>query len=99
MGAEEDTQEEKVNWHWRNSMRPVRFFALDARAAIPYSVLLVYFRPITLFLTIVSTVIFVSLEKKGFTFPSAMRSLRGWFIGQKRPAWISGRKRKWTDYG
>lgn len=99
MGKAEDTEEEKVNWHWRNSMRPVRFFGMDARAAIPYCVLLVYFRPITLFLTITSTVVFVSLEKRGLTFPSAMRALRAWFIGQKRPGWISGRRRRFVDYG
>jgi intracellular multiplication protein IcmT len=99
MGKVEDTEEEKVNWHWRNSMRPVRFFGMDARAAIPYCVLLVYFRPISLFLTVVSTVIFVSLEKRGLTFPSAMRALRAWFVGQKRPAWVSGRRRRFVDYG
>jgi hypothetical protein len=44
MGVREDTEEEKVNWHWRNSMRPVRFFGLDARASMPFFVLLVYFR-------------------------------------------------------
>jgi intracellular multiplication protein IcmT len=72
---------------------------MDARAAVPYCVLLVYFRPISLFLTIVSTVVFVSLEKRGLTFPSAMRALRAWFIGQKRPGWISLRRRRWVDYG
>lgn len=99
MGSVEDTQEEKVNWHWRNTMRPVRFFGMDARAAIPFFVLLVYFRPISLFITISSTVIFVALEKRGLTFPSAMRALRSWFNGQKRPGWISRRHRRFTDFG
>lgn len=99
MGSQEDTQEEKANWHWRNSMRPVRFFGMDARAAIPFFILLVYFRPITLFLTFVSTFVFVSLEKRGLTFPSALRTLRSWFNGQKRPAWITFRRRRFIDYG
>lgn len=99
MGAEQDTAEEKVNWHWRNSMRPARFFGIDARAAIPFCVLLVYFRPISLFVTILSTVVFVALEKRGLTFPAAIRCFRSWFVGQKRPGWISGRRRRWVDYG
>ena len=73
MGAAEDTQIEKANWHWRNSMRPVRFFNLDARAALPFIVLLFYLRPISIILTIIITMIFKYLEKKGLTFPAAMR--------------------------
>lgn len=99
MGQTEDNIEEKANWHWRNSMRPARFFNVDARAAIPFLILLVYFRPITLFLTLLSTVIFIMLEKRGLTFPSALRSLRSWFNGQNRPAWVAIRKRKFVDYG
>ncbi len=99
MGVVEDTQEEKVNWHWRNSMRPVRFFAMDARAAIPWCVLLVYARPWTIFLTLVITVIFTSLEKRGLSFPDAMRALRSWFVGQNRPGWIQMRRRRFVDYG
>jgi len=99
MGVQEDTADEKVNWHWRNSMRPVRFFAMDVRAAIPWAVLLVYARPWTIFLAIATSVIFTSLEKRGLTFPCAMRALRSWFVGQKRPAWIQYRRRKFVDYG
>lgn len=99
MTAEQDTQEEKVNWHWRNSMRPARFFGMDARAAIPFFILLVYFRPISLFLTFCSTAIFVGLEKRGLTFPSALRAFRSWLNGQERPGWVSHRRRKFIDHG
>ena len=99
MGSEEDTQEEKVNWHWRNSMRPVRFFNIDARAAIPFFVLLVYFRPISLFLTITNTLVFIAMEKRGLTFPSSLRAFRSWLNGQKRPGWVYLRQRRWVDYG
>lgn len=99
MGSVEDTLEEKANWHWRNTMRPVRFFSLDARAVIPYLILLVFARPITLFLAIVSTAIFIMLEKRGLAFDSAMRALRSWLVGQKRPAWISLRRRRMVDFG
>lgn len=80
-------------------MRPVRFFNIDARAAIPFCLLLVYFRPITLFLTFSSTILFIALEKRGLTFPSALRSFRSWINGQKRPAWVASRRRKMRDFG
>ncbi len=99
MGAAEDTQIEKANWHWRNSMRPVRFFNLDARAALPFMVLLVYLRPISIILTIIITMIFKYLEKKGLTFPAALRALRVWLIGNSRPGWLVYRHRRNIDYG
>lgn len=99
MGQLEDTVEERENWHWRNSMRPARFFSIDARASIPYLVLLVYFRPITLFIAILSTIVFTMMEKRGLSFPSALRAFRSWLNGQKRPAWISPRRRRFTDFG
>lgn len=99
MTAEDDTIVEKANWHWRNTMRPARFFNLDARAALPFMLLLVYFRPVTLFLTVVVTAVFYYLETKGLTFPAALRALRVWFIGRDRPAWFSIRHRRMRDYG
>lgn len=99
MGQQEDTLEEKMNWHWRNSMRPVRFFGLDARAAIPFCVLLFYFRPITLALTVILTMIFVFLERRGLTFSASLRAFRRWILGQRRPAWLSYRRRRFVDYG
>lgn len=95
----EDVQLEKRNWHWRNTMRPARFFGLDARAGAPYVVLLFYFRPITLFITFVLTVLFWYLERRGLTFPSALRSFRCWMLGQRRPGWLAFRRRKLVDYG
>lgn len=99
MGAREDTEEEKVNWHWRNTMRPVRFFGLDARAAWPFFILLFYFRPVSLFFTIVITMVFISLERKGLSFDAAMRAFRAWLWGQRRPAWLSVRRRRMVDFG
>ena len=95
----EDALIEKRNWHWRNTMRPVRFFSLDARAALPFFALLVYARPITLVLTIIITMIFSMLERRGLTFSSAMRALRVWIVGQNRPAWVSLRRRRMRDFG
>lgn len=99
MGSKEDTDEERANWHWRNSMRPVRFFALDARAAIPFFILLFHFRLVTLFLTIIITMTFVFFERRGLAFSPALRACRSWMLGQKRPAWLSYARRKMRDFG
>lgn len=97
-GSPED-QMEQVNWHWRNTMRPVRFFKFDARAGIPFFVLLVYFRVITIVLTVMTTFLFWFLEKRGLTFASALRAFRRWMIGENRPALYSYRYRRMKDYG
>lgn len=97
--AIDDTAVEKAHWHWRNSMRPVRFFSLDARAAIPFLFLLVYIRPVSIFLTIVITAVFFFLERRGLTFPAALRAFRVWLLGRFRPAYLSYHHRKNKDFG
>lgn len=85
--ADQVTQaQEQLNWHWRNTMRPIRFFNLDARAVLPFFALIFYARLVTLFLAIVITVIFWIVEKMGLTLPSALRKLRALLVGVKRPA-------------
>jgi len=98
--AAQDTAEEKANWHWRNTMMPVRFFNLDARAAIPFCLLLLRLTAIPLWiLAFVNLMIFRYLENKGLTFPAAMRTLRGKITGPNRPAWVSLRHRTMKDFG
>lgn len=99
MGSREDTEEERVNWHWRNSMRPVRFFNLDARAAIPFFILLFHARLVTFVLTVMFTTVFWMLEQRGLTFDASLRSFRCWLLGQKRPGWISYNRKKMIDFG
>ena len=99
MGTREDTEEERLNWHWRNSQRNVRFFGLDARAAIPFLILLFHFRLITFGLTIILTLVFVVLERKGLTFDASLRAFRRWLLGQKRPGWVKYNRRRMVDYG
>ncbi len=94
-----DTIQEKINWHWRNSMRTVRFLAFDARAALPIPLLLVYARWSTLIVTIIFLLVFRYLERKGLTFPAAIRNVRSWIIGKDRPGWVSAEHRKFVDYG
>jgi len=90
--------QDKMDWHWRNSMRPVRFFGFDARAAFPFLLLLLHARLETLFLVFCSTMIFHILEKNGLTFGAAMRRLRLFFSGHERPALMSFKRRRLRDY-
>ena len=89
---------EQLNWHWRNSMRPVRFFNLDARAVISFFALLFYARLVTLFICIVITVVFWVVEKMGLTLPSALRKFRSLINGEKRPALLGLNHRKFKEY-
>lgn len=91
--------ETEGDWHWRNTMKPVKFFALDARAAASFFLLLLHARLWTLYLCTVITIAFTLVERRGLTVPSALRGLRSWIVGRKRPAWLSTRKNKLIDYG
>ena len=91
--------QEQVNWHWRNSMRPIRFFGLDARSALPLCFLLPFPRITTLVLAIVFIVFFLYLEKKGLSFGAAMRASRGLIFGENRPALMTFKYRRLKDYG
>ncbi|MFP4313404.1 MAG: IcmT/TraK family protein [Alphaproteobacteria bacterium] len=99
MAKEVQNMQEQLNWHWRNNMRTVRFFALDARASLCFMVLLVYARTSTIILTFIVTMIFYWLEKKGMTFPAALRNLRMWFVGTDRPGLNSVHHKKFIDHG
>ena len=90
--------QEQLNWHWRNSMRPVRFFNLDARAVFPLMALLFYARLITLVFCIAIMGIFWAVERLGLTFPSALRKLRALIVGERRPALVKFRYRRLIDY-
>jgi len=94
-----DNIQEKLNWHWRNSMQTVRFFAFDSRSALPIPLLLVYARWSTIILMIASLFFFRYLERKGLTVPAAVRNFRSWVVGADRPGWLSVRRKKFRDYG
>lgn len=91
--------QEQINWHWRNTMRPVRFFNFDVKAAIPFIFLLFYFRIVTIVISIVVLFLFWILEKRGLTFDAAMRATRVYMFGDFRPGLMSFRFRKMKDYG
>jgi intracellular multiplication protein IcmT len=87
------------NWHWRNSMKPVRFFQFDGRAGLFLVIFIVHARKSTLAMLAVVFGFFYLLERKGLGFDAAIRATRVWFIGPERPAWIFTRRRKLTDTG
>ncbi|MBI1215046.1 MAG: type IV secretion protein IcmT [Alphaproteobacteria bacterium] len=88
-----------TDWHWRNTMKTVRFFIFDARAGFFVVLVLVHARMWTLMLAILVMSTFYLLERKSLTFPAALRSLRVWLIGSYRPGWIWSRRRKLIDTG
>ena len=85
--------------HWRNTQKPARFFFLDARAFLAILLFLVHARLWTFVLAIILMLIFWALERQGLTFESALRALRSWFLGSRRPANSRRAIRRWIDYG
>ena len=69
-------ENEARGWHWRNTMKPVRFFQFDARAGFFVVLLLVHFRTWTFVLLLTVLMIFYLLERKGLSFSAALRALR-----------------------
>lgn len=94
-----NSEENIVRWHWRNTMKPVRFFQFDARAGFFIILVLVHARLWTLGLMVLVCFIFWVLERKGLSFAAAIRAFRSWLIGPYRPAWIYSRRRKMLDTG
>ena len=88
-----------AEWHWRNTMKVVRFFNFDARAGFFLVLVLVHARTWTFCLLIIVMSGFYILERKGLTFPSALRAFRVWMIGPDRPAWLFTRRNKLDDTG
>lgn len=95
-----DNINEKLNWHWRNSMRTVRFFSFDARSAVVILILFFQLANPWAWLTVFVTLwCFRFLEQKGLTVPAAMRNFRAWMVGKERPGLIGVYHRKFKDYG
>ncbi|MDD3181276.1 MAG: IcmT/TraK family protein [Alphaproteobacteria bacterium] len=85
--------------HWRNSQKPVRFFMLDARAFLGILFLLLHFRVWVLVLCIFSMFFFWAFERHGLAFGPALRAMRCWFMGARRPANARSAIRRYTDNG
>lgn len=100
MVKELENLEAKMNWHWRDTMRTIRFLGFDARVAFLVPVWLVYLRWSTIILSFIIFYMFKFFENNGLTFPSAMRAFRSWMTGRERPGVIGAHNsHKFKDYG
>lgn len=89
-----------VEWHWRDSMRPARFIAFDARAALfVVVVLLRIFSPYTWGSFALALIFFYILERLGLTFEAALRRMRLVLTGMERPATAWTARRRMIDFG
>lgn len=99
MSKELENIEAQINWHWRDSMRTIRFFGFDARVAFLIPVWLLYLRTSTIIISVIVFYLFKFLENKGLTFPAALRSLRSWLVGRTRPGTPGLTPHQFIDYG
>jgi intracellular multiplication protein IcmT len=87
------------DWHWRNSMRPTRFFAFDSRAVLGVVLVIIHIRLWTIVLACIGILVFWFAERAGYSFDSACRRLRTLIIGPKRPSTAFRSKTRLVDYG
>jgi len=85
--------------HWRDTYRPARFFFLDVRAGVVVLCTLVWIRPWTVAVAVMSVALAFYLERIGMSVPSAMRALRSHLAGRIRPALGYHKIRKPIDFG
>ncbi len=88
-----------MDLHYRNSQKQARFFALDARAFAAIFLFLVHARLWTFTLAILTMLLFWIFERRGLSFEAALRTMRVWILGRRRPATLRGRRRHWIDFG
>jgi intracellular multiplication protein IcmT len=91
--------ETQMDYHWRNTMKPVRFFMVDARVAFFLMMFILHMRIWTFFTFVAFMLFFWYLERRGLSFGAALRTFRTWILGRRRPAWLWIRRRKFHDYG
>lgn len=84
--------------HWRDTMRPMRFFGIDARASAPLLLFIMKMELSTFMLAAGTAILFTVLERKGLTVPSAIRAGRAWVAGEVRPAIPWWERRRIVDY-
>lgn len=88
-----------AGWHWRNTMKPVRFFKFDARAAFTLLLVLLHPREYTLALFLGFLFLSYVLERKGLSMAAATRAFRSWIVGSYRPPGWKTQKRRIHDSG
>ena len=81
---------------WRNTMLPIRFYAVDARALVPFFVCLLHWSWRTFYMALAGIALFAVLEWCGLTFPAALRTLRRLAAGRTRSAVPTWKKRRFA---
>ena len=83
---------------WRDSMRPVRFYVIDARLL---SVLILWLFVPTWWTTAAAVLALAALrvaEARGYRLHAALRAVRAWSAG-RRTALHARRTRRFVDFG
>ena len=83
---------------WRDTMRPVRIYAFDARLlilAVPWLFLPTWW---TTAAVVAAMLACRAAEARGYRFGAALRALRARAAGRRR-ALHAGRLRRFTDFG
>ena len=83
---------------WRDSMRPVRFYWLDARLLLLLTPWLFYPTWWTTAIVAAAMLAFRVAEARGYRFGAALRAVRAWSAGRRR-ALHAGRARRFVDFG
>ncbi|WP_320109284.1 IcmT/TraK family protein [Brucella sp. JSBI001] len=95
----EDGNRFKRKVHWRDSMREPRLMIFDARLVFFFLLLAVHLAVWTAVLLLAAMLVFWLVERAGYRFPSALRTIRATFAGHRRPAFYQRRYREAVDYG
>lgn len=83
---------------WRDTMRPVRFYAFDARLLLlgaPWLFLPTWWTTAAVVAAVLAS---RAAEARGYRFGAALRALRTLAAGRRR-ALHGGRERRFTDFG
>ncbi|MCL2505464.1 MAG: IcmT/TraK family protein [Alphaproteobacteria bacterium] len=84
--------------HWRNTQKPARFFFFDARSASAVFLFLLHARLWTFCVVVVVMLAFWIIERRGYSFAAALRAIRSWIVGRRRPSVLDKFRRRWIDF-
>ena len=83
---------------WRDTLRPVRFYMIDARLLSLLTIWLFLPTWWTTASVVLAIVVFRAAEARGYRFGAALRAVRARIAG-RRPALHAGRERRFVDFG
>ncbi len=83
---------------WRDTMRPVRIYAFDARLLLLLGFWVLWPAWSTTALLVGAIVGLRIAEARGYRLSAAVRAIRSWSAGS-RPALYASRERRFVDFG